>query len=121
MIYSRMAWKRTTRGRLNWQKISRKRKLRLKIRKWRLLRRLFPLIPESKEPRTRRTRVRDPDGRQWEKSSWFEYLVRDDNVMYHSRLNNPGSTEAIVFRKRFRVPWKFYNEFLLPWTIERFP
>ncbi len=50
-------------------------------------------------------------------SPWVKYLnVRDDDD-----LNKPNSFDAKVFRTRFRVPWKFYYDKLLPWTEARFP
>jgi hypothetical protein len=77
------------------------------------------LFPSKKLPKERRSV--DVKARQWDQAAWFKYLVRDENIAFHAQLGNPDSKAAKTFRKRFRVPWLFYKDVLLPWTISRFP
>jgi hypothetical protein len=84
-----------------------------------LIRELYAFAPaEGKE---RRTRCQNPRGRQYYRSSWHAYLDKDENSDYIRLLEDPASATARTFRRRFRVPWLFYKEELLPWTRERFP
>ena len=54
--------------------------------------------------------------RNYEQSAWYKYVNNPT-----PNLNDPSSIESRVFRTRFRVPWKFYKDILLPWTMENFP
>jgi hypothetical protein len=49
------------------------------------------------------------------------YIDNEENAAYIRLLEDPTSMPARTFRKRFRVPWLFYKQDLLPWTLERFP
>jgi hypothetical protein len=74
-----------------------------------------------KEVKDRGKRWQNPNGRQYHLSPWRVYLEDDDNADYIRLLQDPTSTPARTFRRRFRVPWPFYKDELLPWTLERFP
>jgi hypothetical protein len=58
----------------------------------------------------KRTRQTTPRPNYWE-STWGK-LLRDPNI------SNPMSSVSKKFRRRFRVPYKLFNEVLLPQCIQ---
>ena len=122
MIYTHSTNPQIVSSRSGKRAIAKKRLERVRLLRRRCLSRLLRLAPKSnsvfEEKATRRTNI---NGRQWMKSSWCRYLIRDENIVFHEELSNPSSMASKTFRRRFRVPWGFYKEVLLPWTVERFP
>jgi hypothetical protein len=48
---------------------------------------------------------------------WMRYLKVDAD----DPINDPTSFAATVFETRFRTPWAFFRDQLLPWTLRRWP